>query len=170
MHPFHSTTSESMHQAQVPTSIPCTNLPIGSAFVAFQTSPTTDIHLPANQPSAINSNNHIEHHRSHLQRDTHSALSQPQTIHSNHQINQNQMALHHHAAQSLQVHESSASRYLWDPAAVAAANFHHPSAHGYVDVILLGDFFLCWFCFKFANTSIRSYSPSLPLLLSVSVS
>lgn len=39
-----------------------------------------------------------------------------------------------HLHQTPQSHEAAAaaaaSRYLWDPAAVAAANFHHPSAHG----------------------------------------
>lgn len=38
--------------------------------------------------------------------------------------------LHHHSPPSLQTHDSSSARYLWDPSAVAASNFHHPSAHG----------------------------------------
>lgn len=38
--------------------------------------------------------------------------------------------LHHHASQTLQSHDAASARYLWDPSAVAASNFHHPSAHG----------------------------------------
>lgn len=38
--------------------------------------------------------------------------------------------LHHHSPPSLHTHDSSGARYLWDPSAVAASNFHHPSAHG----------------------------------------
>lgn len=38
--------------------------------------------------------------------------------------------LHHHSSPSLQTHDSSGARYLWDPSAVSASNFHHPSAHG----------------------------------------
>lgn len=38
--------------------------------------------------------------------------------------------LHHHSPPTLQPHDSSSARYLWDPTAVTASNFHHPSAHG----------------------------------------
>lgn len=37
--------------------------------------------------------------------------------------------LHHHASQTMQSHDTSSARYLWDPSAVAASNFHHATAH-----------------------------------------
>lgn len=116
-----------MHQTQIQKPIPCSTLPVASAFVAFQTSPGgNDSQSSANNPQSINGN--------HLPRDLHSSIATPQSLHTNHQINQNQLGIHHHASQPLQAHESPSSRYLWDPAAVANANFHHPSAHGYVCV------------------------------------
>lgn len=38
--------------------------------------------------------------------------------------------LHHHSPPTLPAHDAASARYLWDPSAVAASNFHHPSAPG----------------------------------------
>lgn len=137
VHPFHhsSASAAAMHQsASVPSSSPYPNLQIPSAFVAFQTSPTAAAAAAAAAAAhgsmAAGVANHLEHH-AHMQRQTQSN-TQSSAAPSSHQIGHNQMShLHHHSAQSLQVHEANAARYLWDhPSAMAAANFHHPSAHG----------------------------------------
>lgn len=136
VHPFHHPSAST----GVPTSSAYPNLQLPSAFVAFQTNPMATTHVPTTGVT-----NHLNHHAHLHQRQMQQQPQQtqpqqlpnhrhPSNLQSSHQLDHNQLPhLHHHSAQSLQSHETSAAaaaRYLWDPSAVAAANFHHPSAHG----------------------------------------
>lgn len=154
VHPFHhpvAATSIMQHHTGASPAGPYPSLQFPSAFVAFQTSPAA-AHVPT-----ANTANLLEHH-AHLHRqqqqqqqqafggnqasgvETGSKMpkfTQPAAATAPDQFNprplssQTDQALSHrqHLHQTPQSHET-ASRYLWDPAAVAAANFHHPSAHG----------------------------------------
>lgn len=161
MHSFHHPSSSSPYSHQLP-----------SAFVAFQTSPTTATHAPSVPSSTTCTSSNLMNAHSHLRGgNTTSSATSPGTAHQPISVSPSQQAsanlmshLHHHSSQAMSSHETSPSRYptLWDPTSVAAANFHHPTAHGYVKqrcIFHLGSFSSFFFFFLF---SVRFYDLSTP--------